>query len=77
MRVESHWEPDILRHTWMSARLAEVKNEAQVALEAGTSVDMIHAHYLSLTSAAEARALAALRPEKGLTPAPAARSVAG
>lgn len=56
------WQDDICRHTWISWRLAELKDEAQVALEAGTSVQMIHEHYLQWLDAKSVKALAAMRP---------------
>jgi integrase len=56
------WTQDVTRHTYISNRLALVKNDAQVAQEAGTSQEMIHRHYHALKLAKEARAWAALRP---------------
>lgn len=56
------WQDDICRHTWISWRLAELKDEAQVALEAGTSVQMIHEHYLQWLDAKSVKALAGMRP---------------
>jgi len=44
--VRSDWQEDICRHTWISVRMQQTKDEARVAYEAGTSVDMIHGHYL-------------------------------
>lgn len=56
------WQDDICRHTWISWRLAELKDEAQVALEAGTSVQMIHEHYLQWLDGKSVKALAGMRP---------------
>lgn len=56
------WQDDICRHTWISWRLAELKDEAQVALEAGTSVQMIHEHYLQWLDNKSVKALAGMRP---------------
>lgn len=56
------WTADVTRHTWISNRLALLKNDAHVAREAGTSEAMIHRHYHSLKLAKEARAWAGLRP---------------
>lgn len=44
------WEYNALRHSFISYRLAEVKNEAQVALEAGNSVDECRESYLQLVT---------------------------
>lgn len=52
-RVASEWEEDICRHTWISVRIQQTKNEAQVAFEAGNSPEIIHGHYLALFSSAE------------------------
>jgi len=60
------WQDDICRHTWISWRLAETQNEAQVALEAGTSVHMIHEHYLQWLDARAVKALARIRPESSI-----------
>ncbi|MDF9828480.1 integrase [Ereboglobus sp. PH5-10] len=48
------WQTDITRHSWISYRLALVKDEAQVAREAGNSPDMIYRHYFQLVSEKEA-----------------------
>ncbi|MBS0229468.1 MAG: hypothetical protein JSS23_12360 [Proteobacteria bacterium] len=61
--VGNRWQNDICRHTWISLRLHQTKDEAAVALEAGTSVQQIHEHYLDWLTPAAARALAALRPQ--------------
>ena len=61
-RAGLKWTADVTRHTYISNRLALVKNDAQVAREAGTSEAMIHRHYHSLKLAKEARAWAGLRP---------------
>lgn len=57
------WEPDICRHTWISVRLQQTKDEQAVAYEAGTSVDMIHAHYLDTVDDKAVRAIEAIRPQ--------------
>jgi hypothetical protein len=66
--ARSQWQEDILRHTWISARLATTQDEAKTALEAGTSIGMIHAHYHSLTTRQAAAALWSIRPQKHPTP---------
>jgi len=49
------WQEDICRHSWISYRLAVVKDEAQVAREAGNSPDVIYRHYFQLVSDAQAK----------------------
>jgi integrase len=50
------WRRNALRHSYCSYRLAQIKNTAEVALEAGNSPQMIFQHYRELvtpTAAAE------------------------
>jgi integrase len=49
------WPPNGLRHSYISYRIAEVKNAAQVALEAGNSPSIIFKHYRELVTEAEAK----------------------
>lgn len=49
------WPPNGLRHSYISYRIAEVKNVAQVALEAGNSPSIIFKHYRELVTEAEAK----------------------
>lgn len=65
---KNHWQGDICRHTWISVRLVETKSEDQVALEAGTSVDMIHEHYLDWLTPKQVKAITAIRPAKVTAP---------
>ncbi len=51
-----------LRHSFCTYRLAEIKNAAQVALEAGNSPTMLFRHYRALATAAEGRAWFNVRP---------------
>lgn len=53
-----------LRHSFVSYRLAVVKNAAQVALEAGNSPKIIMTNYRELVAPGEAKAWFAIRPEK-------------
>jgi integrase len=53
---------NVLRHTGISYRLAEVADENQVAREAGNSPAMIYAHYQELVTAEELAAYQAIRP---------------
>lgn len=48
VREVVEWQEDICRHSWISYRLAMVKDEAQVAREAGNSPDVIYRHYYQL-----------------------------
>ena len=48
------WKPNALRHSFISYRLAEVQNAAQVALEAGNSSQMVFKHYGELVKPADA-----------------------
>jgi len=49
------WPSNALRHSYISYRIAEVKNVAQVALEAGNSPSIIFKHYRELVTEAEAK----------------------
>lgn len=60
--VRSDWQDDICRHTFISIRMAMTHDEGLVALEAGNTPDVIHAHYLSMIDAKEMRAMMAIRP---------------
>ena len=62
-RGEFKWEHNGLRHSFISYRVAAVKNVAQVALEAGNSPQMIFQHYRELVTPQDARAWFAITPE--------------
>lgn len=62
------------RHGYISHRVAQTGNVAETSLEAGNSVQVIHAHYRELVSKAEGEAWFSLRP--GEKPAGQARGVA-
>ncbi len=49
------WKHNALRHSFISYRVAEIKNVAQVALEAGNSPEMIFEHYRELVTADAAK----------------------
>ncbi|HEX5218811.1 MAG TPA: site-specific integrase [Verrucomicrobiae bacterium] len=57
------WKANALRHSFISYRLADVKNAAQVALEAGNSPGVINAHYKELVRPSDALAWFAVKPE--------------
>jgi integrase len=49
------WKHSAMRHSFISYRLAAIKNAAEVALEAGNSPQMIFKHYRQLVTEAEAK----------------------
>ena len=68
------WKKNALRHSFCSYRLAENKNAAQVALEAGNSPQMIFQHYRQLVTEAEATRWFAIRPKAPANVVPLASS---
>jgi site-specific recombinase XerD len=52
------------RHSFVSYRCAETRNEAKVADEAGNSAAMLKKHYRNITTAAAAKKYFAIRPAK-------------
>jgi integrase len=56
------WKQNALRHSFISYRIAELKDVARVALEAGNSPAMIFRHYRELVTAETARAWFAVQP---------------
>ena len=56
------WKHNALRHSFISYRVADIQNVAQVALEAGNSPQMIFKHYRELVRPAEAKAWFAISP---------------
>ena len=57
------WKANALRHSYISYRVADIQNVAQVALEAGNSPAMIFGHYRELVTAGDAKAWFAITPE--------------
>ncbi len=49
-----NWPHNVLRHSYISYRIADVQNAAQVALEAGNSPAIIFKHYRELVTPEEA-----------------------
>ena len=49
------WKKNALRHSFISYRVAESKDAAAVALEAGNSARMIFQHYRELVTPEEAK----------------------
>jgi hypothetical protein len=58
------WKHNALRHSFISYRIADIQNVAQVALEAGNSPAMIFGHYRELVTANEAKTWFAIAPEQ-------------
>jgi integrase len=56
------WKHNALRHSFISYRVAQTQNVAQVALEAGNSPGMIFKHYRELVQPDEAKAWFAIGP---------------
>jgi integrase len=57
------WKQNVLRHSFISYRLAELQNINQVALEAGNSPKMIHQHYRELATPEQGATYFAISPE--------------
>jgi integrase len=62
--AEVKWKHNGLRHSFISYRVADIQNVAQVALEAGNSPQMIFKHYRELVRAADAKRWFALVPAR-------------
>jgi integrase len=56
------WKHNGLRHSYISYRLAVIKNVHQVSLEAGNSPNMVFAHYRQLVRESEAAEWFAIKP---------------
>jgi integrase len=58
------WKHNALRHSFISYRVAQTQNVAQVALEAGNSPGMIFKHYRELVREADGKKWFAIAPKK-------------
>jgi len=58
------WKHNALRHSFISYRVAQTQNVAQVALEAGNSPAMIFGHYRELVTADDAKTWFAIAPKQ-------------
>ena len=58
------WKHNALRHSFISYRVADIQNVAQVALEAGNSPAMIFGHYRELVTAGDAKEWFAIMPPR-------------
>lgn len=68
------WKHNGLRHSFISYRLAQIKNVHQVSLEAGNSPQMVFKHYRQLVSETQATEWFGIVPPKdwkNITPMPA------
>ncbi len=57
------WKHNALRHSFISYRVADVKDVPRVALEAGNSPVMIFRHYREIVTAESAKAWFAIAPK--------------
>lgn len=57
------WKHNALRHSFISYRVADIENVAQVALEAGNSPQMIFKHYRELVRPVDAKMWFSIAPE--------------
>jgi integrase len=57
------WKHNALRHSFISYRVADIQNVAQVALEAGNSPQMIFQHYRELVRPEAAKAWFSIEPK--------------
>lgn len=58
------WKDNGARHSFISYRLAEIQDAAQVALEAGNSPNVVFRHYRELMKPSQAKAWFAVAPEQ-------------
>ena len=63
-KAEVTWKQNVLRHSFISYRLAQLQNINQLALEAGNSPKMIHQHYRELATPEQARTWFSIVPER-------------
>ena len=63
--LKIEWPRNVLRHSFISYRIASVKSADQVALEAGNSPSIIFRHYRELTTESEADKWFGILPKDG------------
>jgi integrase len=61
-KAKVSWKQNVLRHSFISYRLAELQNINQVALEAGNSPKMIHRCYRELATPEQAKSWFSIAP---------------
>jgi len=66
------WPHNVLRHSFISCRIAKIKSADQVALEAGNSPSIIFKHYRELTTEEQADQWFAILPKAGQWETPSA-----
>ena len=66
------WKSNALRHSFISYRLAEIQNAAQVALEAGNSPSVVFRNYREIVKPTDAQRWFSVRPKQpaNVIPAP-------
>lgn len=57
------WKHNALRHSFISYRVSDIQNVAQLALEAGNSPQMIFKHYRELVRPAAVKEWFAIEPK--------------
>jgi len=62
-----NWKANALRHSFISYRVADIQNVAQVALEAGNSPAMIFGHYRELVTPDDAKKWFSIVPQPNAT----------
>ncbi len=63
--LKMEWPRNVLRHSFISYRIADVKSADQVALEAGNSPSIIFKHYRELTTEEQAVKWFGIMPKEG------------
>ncbi|MCF7674385.1 MAG: hypothetical protein K9M97_03515, partial [Akkermansiaceae bacterium] len=63
--LKMDWPPNVLRHSFISYRVAKVKSADQVALEAGNSPAIIFKHYRELATEGQADQWFGILPKEG------------
>jgi len=53
-KLKIEWPHNVLRHSYISYRIAKIKNAQEVALEAGNSPTIIFKHYRELATEEQA-----------------------
>ena len=64
VKAKVPWKSNALRHSFVSYRVADIKNVPQVALEAGNSAQMIDSNYRELVTEAESKKWFAIMPPR-------------
>ena len=59
------WKANALRHSFISYRVAQIKDVAEVAFEGGNSPTIIYRHYRALVTEADAKEWFGIVPDQG------------